>query len=89
MKTIFHARVVFRAGRPALVAACLLALAAPIQAADDDCKAAMAERIKLCAEDCRTRALAATKLEDPDNNILFLCIKRCARDMAMHGQMCR
>ena len=49
----------------------------------------MAERIKVCAEDCRTRALAATKIEDPDNNVLFLCIKKCAQEMAMHGQMCR
>jgi hypothetical protein len=90
LKKTFHApRVFLRAGRSALAAACLLALVTPIRAADEDCKQAMAGRIKICAEDCRNQALASTKIEDPNNNVLFLCIKRCARDMAMQMQVCR
>ena len=49
----------------------------------------MSERIKICAEDCRQKALAATDVKDPNNNILFGCIKICAQDMALQMQVCR
>lgn len=73
-------------------AALFLALAAssePARAADEACKQAMSEQIKTCAEACRTRALAATDIKDPNNNILFGCIKKCAQDMALQRQVCQ
>ena len=89
MTKTFHApRLSAGAGRHALAAACLLALTAPVRAADEDCKRAMAARINVCAEDCRSQALASTKIEDPNNNVLFLCIKRCAQEMAMQTHVC-
>ena len=48
----------------------------------------MAARINVCAEDCRSQAIASTKIEDPNNNVLFLCIKRCAQEMAMQMHVC-
>ena len=49
----------------------------------------MSERIKICAESCRQRALAATDVKDPNNNILFGCIKICAQNMALQMQVCQ
>ncbi len=75
--------------RLALAATCCLGLAAPAHAADEECKRLMSGRIKICAEDCQRRALAATDIKDPNNNILFGCIKKCAQDMALQMQVCR
>ena len=58
-------------------------------AADEECKRIMSGRIKVCADDCQRKALAATDIKDPNNNILFLCIKKCAQDLALQGQLCQ
>jgi hypothetical protein len=60
----------------------------PAHAADETCKRQMSERINSCAEACRQRALAATEIKDPNNNILFGCIKICAQNMALQMQVC-
>lgn len=70
-----------------LTAAMLSAGAA--RAADEECKRLMSDRIQVCAEACRGRALAATDIKDPNNNILFGCIKKCAQDMALQRQVCQ
>ncbi|WP_158809159.1 hypothetical protein [Beijerinckia sp. L45] len=49
----------------------------------------MSNHIKVCAEACRDRALAATDIKDPNNNILFGCIKICAQNMALQMQVCQ
>jgi hypothetical protein len=67
----------------------LVVVSSQAHAVDDACKQAMSARIKVCAEDCRQRALTATDIKDPNNNILFGCIKICAQNMALQMQVCR
>jgi hypothetical protein len=74
--------------RALLVSACLAGALIPAQAADEACKRQMSDHIKVCAEACRDRALAATDVKDPNNNILFGCIKICAQNMALQMQVC-
>jgi hypothetical protein len=73
----------------ACAALCLLAAAPKAHATDEECKRIMSGRIKICAEDCQRRALAATDIKDPNNNVLFFCIKKCALDMTMQRQVCQ
>jgi hypothetical protein len=77
------------AWRIVLVATWLCSTGSLARAADDECKRQMSDRIKICAEDCRQKALAATDVKDPNNNILFGCIKICAQNMALQMQVCR
>ena len=70
-----------------LAALCLIGFSMPSRA-DEECKRIMSGQIKICAEDCQRKALAATDIKDPNNNILFLCIKKCAQDMTLQRQVC-
>ncbi len=72
-----------------LATAVALLLSGPAKAADEACKREMSQRIKICGEECRGRAVAATDIGDPNNNILFGCIKKCAQDMTLQRQVCQ
>lgn len=74
---------------PILAAAAILPAAVPAHAVDEACKHMMSERVTACAEACRRRALAATNIQDPNNNVLFGCIKICAQNMALQMEVCR
>jgi hypothetical protein len=73
---------------PRLAIPALLVLSTQVLAADEQCLAAMRERVGACTSDCVTKARAAMDPSVPDMAIGRVCTKNCLKIEMFHGRSC-
>jgi hypothetical protein len=71
-----------------LALAILLATATPTLARDEDCLAAMHERVQACANECVAKARAAVDPSMRDTVIGRACAKNCLKIEMFRGAAC-